>query len=105
MEAFRFLTVMTTTPSKELAQNISRQIVTKRLAACCQITPIQSIYSWKNQVEEEEEWIIQMKTISDHIAAIETLILAMHPYEVPEIMAQPIIWMNEEYKQWLLSQT
>jgi len=97
-----YIQIFTTTASKEDAKNISREVVQKRLAACTQIIgPITSTYWWKDQVEEEEEWLCIMKTANKLYGELEKLIKGIHPYEEPEIVAVPIISGSQGYLEWL----
>jgi len=96
-----FVTVTTTTPNKKVAKKIARKLVKERLVACAQIFPIESIYSWKDQIEEEKEWLIQCKTEIRNLEDIENLVHKLHPYEVPELIATPIAWTSSSYGEWI----
>jgi len=76
--------------------------VEEKLAACVQITgPIESTYRWKGNVENASEFLCLIKTREDFFLKVESAIKNMHPYEVPEIIAVPIIKGSKEYLQWL----
>jgi len=76
--------------------------VTRRLAACAQVSgPITSHYHWQGQKETSEEWIVTMKTRRDRYDALQLLILDLHPYEVPQIVATAIVDGSEDYLQWI----
>lgn len=97
-----YLQISTTTASKEDAARISSVIVEKRLAACAQVIgPITSTYWWKDKIEEEEEWLCIMKSTNDRYNELEKTIKDLHPYEVPEIVAVPIVAGSQEYLEWL----
>ena len=97
-----YLQVFTTTESKEEAEKIAREVVGKRLAACTQIVgPIKSIYRWKEKIEEEEEWLCIMKSLNDLYEQLEKAIKEIHSYEVPEILALPVVAGNQAYLEWL----
>ena len=97
-----YIQVFTTTESKEEAEKISREVVGKRLAACTQIVgPIKSIYRWKEKIEEEEEWLCIMKSLNDLYEQLEKAIKEIHSYEVPEILALPVVAGNQAYLEWL----
>ncbi|MFH0844913.1 MAG: divalent-cation tolerance protein CutA, partial [Pseudomonadota bacterium] len=84
------------------AQEISRAVVEKRLAACAQVIgPITSTYWWKGKIEEEEEWICILKTREALYEDLEKTIREMHPYDVPEIVAVPIVTGSRSYLEWL----
>jgi periplasmic divalent cation tolerance protein len=97
-----FIQVVTTTETKDQAQRIAQAVVEKRLAACAQIVgPISSTYWWKGKVESADEWMCLMKTRNDLFADLERAIREIHPYEVPEIMAVPIVAGSASYMNWL----
>jgi len=97
-----YIQVFTTTGKKGDAQEISRAVVEKRLAACAQIIgPITSTYWWKGKIEEEEEWICILKTREALYEDLEKTIREMHPYDVPEIVAVPIVTGSRSYLEWL----
>ncbi len=97
-----YIQLFTTTEKKEDAEIISRQVVEKRLAACVQIMgPITSTYWWKEKVEQTEEWLCIMKSKRDLYKDLEQAIMSIHPYEVPEIVAVPIVAGSQSYLEWL----
>ena len=97
-----FIQVVTTTETKDQAQRIAQAVVEKRLAACAQIVgPISSTYWWKGKVESADEWMCLMKTRNDLFADLERAIREIHPYEVPEIVAVPIVAGSASYMNWL----
>jgi len=97
-----YIQLFTTTEKKEDAEIISREVAEKRLAACVQIMgPITSTYWWKEKVEKTEEWLCIMKTKRDLYEDLEEAILSIHPYEVPEIVAVPIVAGSQSYLEWL----
>ena len=97
-----YIQLFTTTEKKEDAKIISRQVVEKRLAACVQIMgPITSTYWWKEKVEQTEEWLCIMKSKRDLYKDLEQAIMSIHPYEVPEIVAVPIVAGSQSYLEWL----
>lgn len=101
-----FIHVSTTTDKKEDAERISKAIVENKLAACVQISgPIKSIYWWNDNIEENEEWLLAMKTSMEIYPRLEQAIKNFHPYEVPEIIAIPISAGNKDYLDWLEKET
>jgi periplasmic divalent cation tolerance protein len=100
-----FLQITTTAGTRQDAEQIAEALVWRRLAACVQVSgPIQSTYRWQGQVETAQEWMCTAKTGRDQLAAIETLLGEIHKYEVPELIATPIIGGNEKYLAWLAEQ-
>jgi len=101
-----FIVVATTTETQEQAQQIARVLVEARLAACVQITgPITSCYRWEQAVTTSQEWSCTAKTRRAFFAQVEAAIRRVHPYELPEIVALPIVAGSTEYLGWLASET
>jgi len=98
--------VVTTAASADEARRIATALVEERLAACVQIVgPIESIYRWQGKVETAAEWQCWIKTRRQHYALLEAAIRRLHSYEVPEILAVPIVAGSEAYLKWLTDET
>jgi periplasmic divalent cation tolerance protein len=97
------LLVCATFPDLAQARAIGRTLVTERLAACVNVVtaPLESIYTWQGQHEENEEILAFMKTTRAAYPALETRLRALHPYEVPEIIAVPIAAGLPDYLRWI----
>jgi len=93
--------VSTATGSAEAAREIAAALVAERLAACVQITPIESHYRWQGEVQHEPEFLLQIKTTANRFAAVEALIKRLHTYDLPEIAVTPIIAGSAEYLAWI----
>lgn len=101
-----FIQVVTTTASQASAKKIAQTLVEQRLAGCVQMVgPVKSIYRWKGQIESAVEWQCWIKTRRAKYEAVAQVIRQMHPYEVPEILAMPIVGGSEAYLRWLASET
>lgn len=97
-----FIEIVTTCPDRLTAERIGQAIVEKRLAACAQISaPIFSIYHWEGKIEQATEYYCLLKSRRELFQQISKLILSIHPYKVPEIIARPIDQIAESYKIWL----
>lgn len=97
-----FIQVFTTIDSEEGARRIAGALVEQGLAACVQVLgPIASTYRWKGKIEKAEEWLCIIKTGRQHWENLEAEIRRMHPYEVPEIIAVPILTGSAAYLEWL----
>ena len=97
-----YIQVFTTTEKKEDAEKIAKALAEKRLAGCIQIVgPIGSIYWWKDKVETAEEWLCFIKSKKSLYDELEKVIKEIHPYEVPEIIAMPIVRGSKDYLEWL----
>ena len=100
-----FIQVSTTTGTHDVAERIAVELVDRRLAACVQVSgPIQSTYRWQGKVESSEEWLCSAKTSHEQFDAIRELVKQLHPYEVPELIATPIVDGGEAYLKWLAEQ-
>jgi len=83
------------------AQTLARLLVEHKLAACVQSRPISSTYVWRGAIETSAEVMLTAKTLAGKLPEIETLVKTHHSYEVPEILAQPVVWANAAYEAWL----
>lgn len=95
-----------TTPSMEISKNIAKSLVSRQLCSCVNIIPkVISIYNWKNNIEEDEECLLVIKSSKDKFEDIQKFIENKdnHPYEIPELICIPISNGNEKYLQWLIS--
>ncbi len=97
-----YLQIITTTATEADAQKIAAALVERRLAACVQISgPIRSTYRWRGKVEIAQEWQCTAKTRGECYGKVEEAIKGLHPYEVPEILAVPILAASQEYLRWI----
>jgi periplasmic divalent cation tolerance protein len=97
-----FVQVTTTTGGRHDAEQIASELISRRLAACAQVTgPIASTFRWQGKVENAEEWMCTAKTSRQQLAAIQKLLDDIHPYEVPELIATPIVDGSAAYLKWL----
>jgi periplasmic divalent cation tolerance protein len=93
--------VITTVSNREDAENIARALLERRLAACIQVTQIQSYYTWKEIVNVDDEQLLLIKCKQADFADIQQCIKANHSYEVPEIIQLPISAGLPDYLQWI----
>lgn len=94
--------VLTTCPTQELALTLANALVKEGLAACVNILPpMQSVYRWKGQVESAAEQLLVIKTTAANYAAVERRIRELHSYELPEVIAVPIVNGLPAYLAWL----
>lgn len=98
--------VSTTVDSETAVHTLADTIIENRLAACAQISgPLKSIYWWNNQKEQAVEWTCSFKTTMDIYPKLKEMIQELHPYDVPEIILTPILDGNQEYLNWVGSET
>ncbi len=96
--------VLVTAPSGD-AERIARSIVEERLAACVSVVRgLRSIYWWEGKIEESGEDLLLIKTRSDALEDLVNAIKRIHPYEVPEIIAVPIVGGLREYLEWVVGE-
>jgi periplasmic divalent cation tolerance protein len=101
-----YIQVVTTTECQEDAERIARALVDQRLAACVQVSgPITSTYRWQGKIETAREYQCWAKTRRDLYQQVEQAIRHLHPYEVPEILAIPILSGSADYLAWLERET
>ncbi len=97
-----YIQVVTTTARRDEAERIARELVEQRLAACAQVHgPVSSTYRWQGRIETSEEWQCWAKSRRELYSKIEECIRGLHPYEVPEILAVPVVAGSEGYLRWL----
>lgn len=100
------LLVITNCPDEENANAIALALVEEQLAACVNILPrVQSIYRWQGSVESAAEIPLLIKTTATSYPALEARIKALHPYDVPEIIAIPIAQGLPAYLNWVAAET
>ncbi len=96
------IVVLSTTDSEEEARRIARGLVELRLAACVQITPgIRSVYQWKGAIEEGAEFLLLIKTRRDLFDQLCEELRRLHSYEVPEVVAVPVVAGLDGYLRWM----
>jgi len=99
------LVVLTTLSTVEDARELVQALVSERVIACGTILPAgTSIYRWKNEVKEEREAVVLMKTEASRWDALVTAVRDRHPYEVPELLALPVERGLQAYLSWLESE-
>jgi periplasmic divalent cation tolerance protein len=101
-----FVVVFVTAPSAEVAAAIAQAVVGERLAACVNIVPgLRSIYAWQGKLCDDAEVLCIVKTRRALFPALRDRVAALHPYEVPEIIALPIADGSAPYLAWLQHET
>jgi periplasmic divalent cation tolerance protein len=97
-----YIIVLVTTASKQEAEKITQHLLEARLIACANIVgPVQSHFHWSGKTEKAEEYLILMKSRRDLFAKLSEAVKALHSYEVPEILALPVIEGSKAYLDWL----
>jgi periplasmic divalent cation tolerance protein len=96
------LAVFTTVGSLDAARTLARTLVERNLAACVQISQIESVYRWEGALQQEPEVRLLCKTAAERYADVEAAIRALHPYELPAIWAVPIERVSAPYEAWVV---
>lgn len=100
------IVIYCTVPSKNDAKTIAKVLLTQRLTACINIIDkVQSIFSWHDEICEEKEVLMMIKTKQSLFEKIKTAIKLIHPYNIPEIIAVPITDASEDYLEWIDTET
>lgn len=99
------LLVITTVSSEEDARRIASHLVEQRLVACAQISPVESIYRWKDVLQQETEWRLVLKTTDAAYNALEAELIKVHPYELQAIYSVPVAHALDAYAEWVYKET
>ena len=93
--------VLVTVASLAQGQAIAAELIQAKLAACVNLFPIESIYFWQGEIQQDREYQLVIKTDLSKFAELEAQVKALHSYEVPEIIALPIVEGSQPYLNWL----
>lgn len=96
-----YIQVVTTTDSQGAAAALARGVVEHRLGACVQVFPIRSFYRWAGAAQDDEEWRLEVKTSAALLGPLIDHLRRHHTYDVPEIIATPIVGGNPAYLSWI----
>lgn len=96
------LVVLCTCPDEPTARRIASSLVADRHAACVNLVgPVRSVFSWEGEVCDESEVLLLAKTTEEACPALEAALLALHPYDVPEVIALPVTTGSRAYLDWV----
>jgi periplasmic divalent cation tolerance protein len=99
------IVVMSTCGSSEEAKRLAHELVAQRVAACVNIVaPVRSIYRWNGRVEDAEEWLLIVKSTRSAFERLRSILEAAHSYELPEVLAIPVIAGSPNYLAWIDSE-
>lgn len=100
------LLVMTNLPDTNIAQSIAQRLIEQRLAACANILPgVTSVYRWQGKIEVASECALWLKTTHVQYDALVQSMLALHPYDLPEVIALPVERGLPAYLNWIETET
>ena len=100
---FKHIVVLITVPSKEVGEQVANALLEQNLAACVNIVaPIRSLYTWEDKICDDEEMLLIAKSRAELFEnQLVPAVQAIHPYEVPEIIALPILMGSKSYLDWI----
>ena len=102
MKQHDYQLVLTTCPDAEVAERLAQVLVQERLAACINILPVaRSVYWWKGRVESAAEQLLIIKSMTDAYGSIQKRIRELHPYELTEVIAVPVVDGLPDYLAWI----
>jgi len=97
-----FIIVLVTTPNKAEAEKVSQSLLNEKLIACANIiNPVTSFFHWSGKVERAEECLVVMKSRLDLFGELAERLKGLHSYEVPEVLAFPIVGGSKAYLDWM----
>lgn len=96
------IVVLSTCASAAEAERLARRLIDERLAACVNvISPVRSFYRWKGAVEDSAEWLLIIKSSRELFGSLSAALESAHSYELPEIIALPVIEGSQNYLSWI----
>lgn len=96
------LVCLTTVPDPRAARKIAEGLVVRRLAACVNVVDrVRSFYRWKGRLARSAESLLIIKTSKKNCSGIKKFLKAVHPYDLPELIALPVVWGSKEYLTWV----
>ncbi len=100
------IVILVTAPDEDLAGSIALRLVEAKLAACVNVVgPIRSVYRWEKKVCDDREMLLIVKTKAQLFQRVERVVKRLHRYEVPEVIALPIMSGSRAYINWLRTST
>jgi periplasmic divalent cation tolerance protein len=94
--------VLSTVATAEDAEGLARALVERRLAACVNVVPgLTSIYRWEGEVRKDEERLLVIKSRAELFEELRAVLVELHPYDVPEVIALPVAAGHGAYLSWL----
>jgi periplasmic divalent cation tolerance protein len=101
-----YVMVLTTLPVDGDGPGFAQSLVEERLAACVNLlAPMESVYRWEGNIEQETERQVVIKTSRDRVSMLWDRIRELHPYDVPEFLVLPIVDGSDTYLKWVADST
>ena len=98
----RTVTVVTTVGNLRQARRIARAVLEQQMAACVHISAIESLYRWKGKLQQGREFQLAVHTSATRAPALQALLLALHPYELPAISVETALYVHAPYAHWVV---
>jgi len=95
------IVVLVTATSEVQARRIARKLLQNKLAACVNFVPVDSMFVWKGELQEEEEVLMIIKSRTEVFDELMTAVKGIHTYDTPEIIGMPIVMGSAEYLKWI----
>ena len=100
------IVVLTTCGSEDEARKLASVLVEKHMAACVNITsPVTSVYRWKGSIEQAQEWMLIIKSRRERFEELRVVLESAHSYELPEVLAIPVLEGSPNYLAWVEAET
>ena len=100
------IVVLVTVGSEQEAETIATALLEERLAACVNVTsPVRSLYRWEGRIADDREWQLIIKTQARLFETLAARVRALHSYDVPEIIALPVLAGTTDYVDWIQNET
>ena len=105
-EAAEIVVVFCTVPDQATGRDIARKLIAQRQAACVNLLPgVESVYRWEGEMHFDAECLMMIKSTKDRYSALQAAIVALHPAELPEVIAVPLSNGLAEYLNWVRTET
>ena len=102
MEEFAYIVLFITTATTNEAQRISKVLLEQKKVACVNIVPrVSSLFWWENKLDSAHESLLIVKTKASLLNEVVGLVREIHSYDIPEIIALPIVGGNKDYLEWI----
>ena len=104
-DKYDYCLVLVTAASEVEGATIAKSLLTEKLAACVNIAPVQSFYTWQGEMQQDQEWQLLIKTRYSLVERLTVRVQRLHSYDVPEIVALPILAGSSAYLNWISENT
>lgn len=99
------VTITTTADGAETLAGLARTLLDEQLVACATVIPgARSLYRWQGEVQDETEAVMELHTTTGRMGAVLTRLAQLHPYQVPQILARPVVGAHIDYAAWVAEQ-